>query len=176
MITLQQYIKESLLDDLDELENDATKNVYKQNTIGKKYKIDKVYCGGDFSKLKTHFDIKKLKQLHSKYAVWESDKFDVKKRIDGSIATKNKSIINIVKLFADIVLSVDETNLTVGGRTPGVSDDLVNILSQAYVGKSKLMVWSRSESQTSELYGIIVYNDDIYDRTSLLFVIEPKQK
>lgn len=166
---------ESLLDDLDELENDATKNVYKQNTIGKKYKIDKVYCGGDFSKLKTHFDIKKLKQLHSKYAVWESDNFDVKKRKDGSIATKNKSIINIVKLFADIVLSVDESNLTVGKRAPGFSDELVNILSQAYVAyvsKSELKVWSRSESQTSELYGIIVYNDDI----SLVFVIEPKQK
>ena len=102
MKNLNTYLQESLLDDFDDLENDATKNVYKQNTIGKKYKINKVYCGGDFSKLKTHFDIKKLKQLHSKYAVWESDNFDVKKRKDGSIATKNKSIINIVKLFADI--------------------------------------------------------------------------
>ena len=178
MKNLQEYIEESLLDDFDDLENDAAKNVYKHNAIGKKYKVDRIYCGGDFSEFKSQFDIKKLKQLHRKYAVWESDGFDIKKRITMARSTviKNKSMTNIVKLFADIILSVDETNLAIDFSKSKISDDLVNILSQAYVGKSKFIVLSRSESQESQSYGIIIYNDNMYDHTSLHFVIEPKQE
>ena len=176
MKSLEQYIKESLLDDIDDLENDATKNVHKQDTIGKGYEIDDAVFGGSFAKFKKLFDIKKLKQIHSEYALWKSNDFVVKKMVNGKTNITNQSAIDIIKLFADIVLSINKSNLNADFFKTMHSKDLVNILSPAYIGKGNLKVTSISGSQLNELYRIFICNDDIYNQEVLSFFIKPIHK
>lgn len=176
MKTLEQYIKESLLDDIDDLEIEATKNVHKQDTIGKEYKIDDAVFGGSFAKFKKLFDIKKLKQIHSEYALWKSNDFVVKKMVRGKANITNQSTIDIIKLFADIVLSINKSNLNADFFKTKYSEDLINILSPAYIGKGKLRSTSTSDSQLTELYGISICDDDMYSQEVLSFFIKPIHK
>jgi hypothetical protein len=176
MKTLEQYVKESLLDDIDDLEIETAKNVRKQDTIGKEYEIDDAVFGGSFAKFKKLFDIKKLKQIHSEYALWKSNDFVVKKMVRGKANITNQSTIDIIKLFADIVLSINKSNLNADFFKTKYSEDLINILSPAYIGKSKLRSTSTSESQLSELYRVFICNDDMYSQEVLAFFIKPIHK
>jgi hypothetical protein len=176
MKTLEQYVKESLLDDIDDLEIETAKNVRKQDTIGKEYEIDDAVFGGSFAKFKKLFDIKKLKQIHSEYALWKSNDFVVKKMVRGKANITNQSTIDIIKLFADIVLSINKSNLNADFFKTKYSEDLINILSPAYIGKSKLRSTSTSESQLSELYRVFICDDDMYSQEVLSFFIKPIHK
>jgi hypothetical protein len=176
MKTLEQYIKESLLDDIDDLDIETTKNVHKQDTIGKEYEIGVAVFRGSFAKFKKLFDIKKLKQIHSEYALWKSNDFVVKKRRGEKTNITTQSTIDIIKLFADIVLSINKSNLNTDFFKTMHSEDLVNILSPAYIGKSKLKVKSNSDSQLTELYGISICDDDMYSNEVLIFFIKPIRK
>ena len=96
--------------------------------------------------------------------------------VNGKTNITNQSAIDIIKLFADIVLSINKSNLNADFFKTMHSKDLVNILSPAYIGKGNLKVTSISGSQLNELYRIFICNDDIYNQEVLSFFIKPIHK
>lgn len=154
MISLQEYIEESLLDNIDELETSFDKNIDKQRSIGMGHEIDVACCLGRFSQFKSLFDIKKLKQIHKEYAVWESNDFNIRKYLNGKQLITSKDTVDVVKMFADIVLSINKDNLNDDFYHTKDIPELFDILRPTMMDDSKIEVNSALHSAYNKKYRI----------------------
>ena len=118
MITLYKYLEESLLDDLDDLENDVDNTVAKAGTIGSDYKITWIEDWIGAHKL----DRKKLKELGSK-SVWNQTDFNSHRTHSPKPPTKAEI------LLCNIILSLNKSALECGDYTDvKQNNDIYNTL------------------------------------------------
>lgn len=127
MKNLQEYIKESLLDDLDDLENDSDNAVANASTIGTEWSIAYIK---DYIVVTQKLDKKKLKELAAKSA-YNQTKFTAYNK-DHVRKVSNKS----EDMLCNIILNLNKLSLVDGEYTNAKQNndiyDTFNILTKRH--------------------------------------------
>lgn len=107
MITLYNYLQESLLDDLDDLENDSDDAVAKAESIGTEWSIAYIE---DYIVVTQKLDKKKLKELAAK-SPYNQTKFVAYKGHIKKASNKSEAML------CNIILSLDKSSMVDGEYT-----------------------------------------------------------
>lgn len=108
MRSICEYIKESLLDDLDVLDNSSELAVNRSQTIGNDYNIKYVYMDGPTRYFCNTFDKRKTKKYVEKL-YWGNEEISVYD--SGMHIIENKSIEEMMGYICNIILSGDNNKI-----------------------------------------------------------------
>lgn len=105
---LSSYIRESLLDDLDDLINASDSAVERFQTIGNNYIVKNVSISGPARYFCNTFDKRKIKN-HVKNLYWDNEEIDV---YDSRLyIIENKSVEEMMRYICNIILSGDNDKI-----------------------------------------------------------------
>lgn len=108
MQSIYEYIKESLLDDLDVLDNSSELAINRSQTIGNDYNLKYVYMVGPTRYFCNTFDKRKTKKYTEKL-YWGNEEIYVYD--SGMHIIENKSIIEMMGYICNIILSGDKNKI-----------------------------------------------------------------
>ena len=109
MQSIREYIKESLLDDLDVLDNSSELAINRSQTIGNDYNLKYVYMVGPTRYFCNTFDKRKIKK-YTENLYWKNQEICVYD--SGMHIIENKSVEEMLGYICNIILSGDKTKLT----------------------------------------------------------------
>lgn len=109
MRSICEYIKESLLDDFDVLDNSSELAINRSQTIGNDYNLKYAYMSGPTRYFCNTFDKRKIKK-YTENLYWKNQEISVYD--SGMRIIENKSVEEMVSYICNIILSGDKTKLT----------------------------------------------------------------
>ena len=108
MQSICEYIKESLLDDLDVLDNSSELAINRSQTIGNDYNLKYVYMVGPTRYFCNTFDKRKIKK-YTENLYWKNQEICVYD--SGMHIIENKSVEEMLGYICNIILSGDKNKI-----------------------------------------------------------------
>lgn len=154
MTSLNEYLKESLLDDLDDLENDSDNAVAKAESIGTEWSITYIE---DHMVVTQKLDRKKLKELAAK-SPYNQTKFTAYK--GPYKGQSKKTSCKSESMLCNIILSLDKSSMVDGEYTDAKqNNDIYNtfdVLTQDHFTRLHKLALHFSKDAKRETFSVTI--------------------